>query len=49
VNIFITQRGLKLLKKIDAAIDHTEKKLTAPLSKNEMEQLLRLLNKLTSK
>jgi DNA-binding MarR family transcriptional regulator len=49
VNIFITQRGLKLLKKIDTVIDHTEKTLTAPLSKNEMEQLLRLLNKLTSK
>jgi DNA-binding MarR family transcriptional regulator len=49
VNIFITQRGLKLLKKIDTIIDHTEKTLTAPLSKNEMEQLLRLLNKITSK
>ena len=49
MNIFITQRGLKLLEKIDTVIDHTEKTLTAPLSKNEMEQLLRLLNKLTSK
>jgi DNA-binding MarR family transcriptional regulator len=49
VNIFITQRGFKLLKKIDTFIDHIEKTLTSPLSKNEMEQLLQLLNKLTSK
>jgi DNA-binding MarR family transcriptional regulator len=49
VNIFITQRGLKLLKKIDTVIDHTEKTITSALSKNEMEQLLQLLNKLTSK
>ena len=46
VNIFITQRGLKLLKKIDRVIDQTEETLTASLSKQEMDQLLQLLNKI---
>ena len=46
VNIFITQRGLKLLKKIDRIINQTEETLTASLSKQEMNQLLQLLNKI---
>jgi DNA-binding MarR family transcriptional regulator len=46
VNIFITQRGLKLLKKIDRVINQTEETLTASLSKQEMDQLLQLLNKI---
>ena len=46
VNIFITQKGLKLLKKIDNIINQTEETLTASLSKKEMDQLLQLLNKL---
>ena len=46
VNIFITQGGLKLLKKIDRVINQTEETLTASLSKQEMEQLLQLLNKI---
>jgi DNA-binding MarR family transcriptional regulator len=49
VNIFITQKGMKLLMKIDAVIDHTEKALTSPLSQHEMEQLLLILSKLKSK
>jgi DNA-binding MarR family transcriptional regulator len=49
VNIFITQKGMKLLKKIDAVIDDTEKTLTSPLSKHEMDQLLLILSKLKSK
>jgi len=46
VNIFITQKGIRLLKKIDRVIDQTEETLTASLSKQEMDQLLQLLNKL---
>jgi DNA-binding MarR family transcriptional regulator len=46
VNIFITQRGLKLLKKIDRVINQTEETLTASLSKQELDQLLQLLNKI---
>ena len=46
VNIFITQKGLRLLKKIDKIINQTEETLTASLSKKEMDQLLQLLNKL---
>jgi DNA-binding MarR family transcriptional regulator len=46
VNIFITHRGLKLLKKIDPDIDQTEETLTTSLSKQEMDQLLQLLYKL---
>lgn len=46
VNIFITQKGLRLLKKIDNIINQTEETLTASLSKKEMDQLLQLLNKL---
>ena len=49
VNIFITQKGLKLLKKIDSVINQTEETLTASLSKQEMDQLLQLLNKLKTK
>ena len=46
VNIFISQKGLRLLKKIDKIINQTEETLTASLSKKEMDQLLQLLNKL---
>ena len=46
VNLFITQRGLKLLKKIDRVIDQAEETLTVSLSKQEMDQLLQLLNKI---
>lgn len=49
VNIFITKKGLRLLKKIDGIIDQTEEKLTASLSKKEMDQLLLLMNKLKIK
>jgi DNA-binding MarR family transcriptional regulator len=49
VNIFITQKGLRLLKKIDEIINQTEETLTASLSKKEMDQLLQLLNKLKTK
>ena len=49
VNIFITQKGLRLLKKIDKIINQTEETLTASLSKKEMDQLLQLLNKLKTK
>ena len=44
VNIFITEKGLRLLKKIDKIINQTEETLTASLSKKEMDQLLQLLN-----
>jgi DNA-binding MarR family transcriptional regulator len=37
VNIFITQKGLRLLKKIDEIINQTEETLTASLSKKEMD------------
>ncbi len=46
VNLFITQGGLKLLKKIDRVIDQAEETLTVSLSKQEMDQLLQLLNKI---
>ena len=49
VNIFITEKGLRLLKKIDEIINQTEETLTASLSKKEMDQLLQLLNKLKTK
>ncbi|MAS68402.1 MAG: MarR family winged helix-turn-helix transcriptional regulator [Flavobacteriaceae bacterium] len=49
VNIFITEKGLRLLKKIDKIINQTEETLTASLSKKEMDQLLQLLNKLKTK
>ena len=49
VNIFITQKGLRLLRKIDKIINQTEETLTASLSKKEMDQLLQLLNKLKTK
>lgn len=46
MNLFITQGGLKLLKKIDRVIDQAEETLTVSLSKQEMDQLLQLLNKI---
>lgn len=49
VNIFITKKGLRLLKKIDKIINQTEETLTASLSNKEMDQLLQLLNKLKTK
>lgn len=49
VNIFITKKGLGLLKKIDGIIDQKEEKLTASLSKKEMDQLLLLINKIKIK
>lgn len=46
VEIFITQQGLQLLDRLDALIDDCENQLTSNLSKNELEQLNKLLNKL---
>jgi len=49
VDIFITAKGLELLKKIDPVLDATEAKITSSLSKLEMEHLLQLLTKFKSK
>lgn len=46
VEIFITAQGLELLKELDSIIDESENRLTSNLSKNELEQLNQLLNKL---
>ena len=46
VDIFITKKGLRLLEKMEPEIKKTEEDLTASLNKNEMDQLLQLLEKL---
>lgn len=49
VDIFITKKGLDLLKEIEPTLDKSEKEITAALSKKEMEQLLQLITKIKSK
>lgn len=49
VEIFITKKGLDLLKDIDPILDTTEEEITSSLSNQEMEHLLQLLTKLKSK
>lgn len=46
VEIFITNNGLELLRKLDALVDSSENNLTSKLSNTELEQLNELLNKL---
>lgn len=46
VDIYITDKGLKLLKEIDPIIDATEKEITSNLSDTELEQLNFLLKKM---
>lgn len=46
VDIFITKKGLDLLKEIEPTLDKSEKEITAALSKKEMEQLLQLITKI---
>lgn len=45
VDIFITDKGIDLLKKIDHTLNNTEMELTSKLTKKELEQLLVLLKK----
>lgn len=49
VDIFITKKGLDLIKEIEPTLDKSEKEITAALSKIEMEQLLQLITKIKSK
>ncbi len=49
VEIFITQKGLDILKDIDPFLDTKEEEITSSFSKQEMEHLLQLLTKLKSK
>lgn len=49
VDIYITPNGTELLNKIDPVLNATEKKFTSSITKQEMEQLLLILDKLTSK
>ena len=46
VDIFITNKGLKLLAEIDPILDAREVEITASLTSKEKEQLLQLLEKL---
>src|SRR5690606_4202041 len=46
VEIFITENGLQLLQSIDPLIEESEVQMTAPLSPQELETLINLLNKL---
>lgn len=46
VEIFITAQGLELIKELDTIIDESENRLTSNLSKNELQELNQLLNKL---
>lgn len=46
VEIFITQKGLHLLNKLETIIDESEHQLTSNLTNKELEQLNKLLNKL---
>ncbi|MFZ0491099.1 MAG: MarR family transcriptional regulator [Salegentibacter sp.] len=46
IEIFITDEGLEILKKIDPVIDSTEKDLTANLDEDELKIANKLMNKL---
>ncbi|WAC03391.1 MarR family transcriptional regulator [Lacinutrix neustonica] len=46
VDIYITDKGLQLLKEIDPIIDSTEKEITANLTEQELQQLNVLLEKM---
>ena len=48
VDIFITEKGLDILDKIDPVLVTTENAITSSLSEKEMEQLLQLLTKIKS-
>jgi len=48
VEILITQEGLNLLKELDPKVEESEKEATKNLSKQELEQLNGLLEKLRS-
>ena len=48
VDIFITEKGLDILVKIDPVLVTTENAITSSLSEKEMEQLLQLLTKIKS-
>ncbi|MDR6301228.1 MarR family winged helix-turn-helix transcriptional regulator [Mesonia maritima] len=49
VEIFITEKGLKLLAEIDPLIEDKEKEITQNLNQNEITQLNSLLEKLNDK
>jgi len=46
VEIFITNKGLELLSKLDPIVDDTEKNITNALSAEELQTLNSLINKL---
>jgi DNA-binding MarR family transcriptional regulator len=46
VEIFITNKGLELLSKLDPIVDDTEKNITNALSAEELQTLNSLMNKL---
>jgi MarR family transcriptional regulator, 2-MHQ and catechol-resistance regulon repressor len=48
IEIFITEEGLSLLGKLDPLVKETNKKLAHNLTKNELETLNNLLDKLRS-
>ncbi|WP_159021591.1 MarR family winged helix-turn-helix transcriptional regulator [Formosa sp. L2A11] len=48
VEIFITKKGLNILKEIDPIVDKTESEITANLTTKELETLNLLLTKLRS-
>ena len=48
VDIFINEKGLDILDKIDPVLVTTENAITSSLSEKEMEQLLQLLTKIKS-
>lgn len=46
VDIFITEKGLNLLKELDPIVDYTETQITKNLNSDELETLNHLLTKL---
>jgi DNA-binding MarR family transcriptional regulator len=46
VDIFITEKGLNLLKELDPIVDNTENQITKNLNSDELETLNHLLTKL---
>jgi len=48
IELFITDKGLKQLAKIDPIIDQTEIEITSNLTSTELQQLNHLLTKLTT-
>ena len=46
IEIYITQKGIKILKIIDPIIDQAEEKITSNLSETELRELNKLLLKL---